>query len=300
MKEKGEMRFIRQYRCLPPIGSITLSFVLAGLFSGCQSVTSDPNPVVVTPIDSTKPGSKDSVKVKPSDTASLSLLSPKGDEIYALGDSLHVTATAEGNEQGTINAVDVFLSPDGGQTWGALSDRPLSVDALSSMDFSWKIPASFAANGKTFSLAENRRCMIRIAQQNTDDPLKTSVSGLFMIEDTVSIRLTHPLGGESFKVGDTLHFIWTVKDDVSDPVYAVDVRISADSGETWAFLRAGSITSESAYWGRFPWIVRDSITVSGKKTNIVGSPGVCFRVEQYSSPDPDKRFQSGMISILPP
>lgn len=294
------MHFIRRNRGLPPIGSLALSFALAGLFSGCQSSSSDPNLVVVTPIDSTKPGSKDSVKVDPIDKASLMLLSPKGGESFTLGDSLHVTASAEANEQGSINAVDVFLSPDGGQTWEALSDPPLSLTSPSSMDFSWKIPAYFTANGKTFSLAENDSCMIRIAQRNTVDPLKTSVSGLFKIEDSVSIRLTHPLGGESFKVGDTLYFSWTVKGDVPDPVYAVDVRISPDSGKTWGFLKSSSITSDSPNWGRFPWIVRDSIVIQGNKTNIVGNPGVCFRVEQYSSTDPKMRFQSGLVSILSP
>lgn len=294
--EKDVMRFNKHFRSLS-IGSLTLAFLGVGLFSGCQPDPSEPNPAVVTPIDSTKTGSKDSVKTDPNDKATLALVSPKGGNVYTLGDSLRITATVEGNSQGTINAIDVFLSPDGGQTWGPVSDRSVPVAAHSDFDFSWKIPASFAADGKTFSLAENGNCRVRIAQHNTGDSLKTSVSGRFMIEDTVFIRLTNPLGGESFKVGDTLPITWTIKDDPGDPIDAVDVFLSPDSGKTWGFLRASSIPPESVLWERFPWVVMDSIYILGKKTNLVGNPGVCIRVEQYSTSDPDHRFQSGMISI---
>jgi len=300
MKEHGVMRFIRQYRRLLPIASLTLASVLVGPLSGCQSESSDPNPLVVTPVDSTKTGPKDSVNVNPGDKASLSLLSPRSGEVYALGDSLHVTAETERNGQGTINAVDVFLSPDGGHTWGAISDQPLTLDSQGLIGFYWKIPTFFTVKGKIFSLAENSWCMVRIAQRNTGDSLKISVSGDFMIADTMFIRLTYPLGGESFKVGDTLPITWITKSNSPDPVDAVDVMISPDSGKTWAYLRSSSIPPDSPDWGRFPWIVADSISMLGKKTNIVGNPGVCVRVEQYSSPDPKARFQSGMISIMRP
>jgi hypothetical protein len=277
------MRFNKRYRCLP-IGSLISAFVLIASFSGCQSGSSEGEPVVITPVD-------------PNDKASLSLVSPVGGRAYTLGDSLHVTATVEGNGQGTINAIDVLLSPDGGRTWGALSDRPVPVAAHSDFDFSWKIPASFTADGKTFSLAENGDCLVRIAQHNTGDSLKASVSGKFKIEDTVFIRLTNPLGGESFEVGDTLPITWTAKEDPNDPILAVDVLLSPDSGKTWGFLRSGSIAPGSPIWGRFPWVVMDSIRILGGKTNLVGNPGVCLRVEEYSTQDPKKRFQSGMISI---
>jgi hypothetical protein len=294
------MRSIPPYRIFFPIVPLTVAFLSVGFFCGCQTPSTDPNPLVVPPMDTTQAGSKDSANADPNDKASLSLLSPKAGEAYKLGDSLHITAEIKGNGKGTINAIDYSLSPDGGRTWGALSDLSLAVDARSSLDFSWKIPTFFTANGKTFSLAENDGCMIRIAQHNTSDSQKISFSGRFMIEDTVFIRLTYPLGGESFKVGDTLPITWTVKDDPANPVDAVDVMASPDSGKTWAYLRPGSILPESPSWERVPWIVPESLSVFGNKTGLVGNPGVCIRVEQYSTPDPKHRFRSGMISISRP
>ncbi len=299
------MSFVERLRRLSQIRFFTLIFASAwlgaGLLTGCQTASSDSNSVVVTPINPTDPGTKDTVKANSADTASLRILSPKGGDVYALGDSLHVTATASGNDQGTINAIDVFLSPDGGLTWGTLSDQSLPVVAQSSVNFSWKIPTLFTANGKIFSLAENSNCMIRIAQRNTSDPLKAAVSGRFMIEDTVFIRLTYPLGGESIKVGDSVRITWTVKDDPTDPVNAVDVMITADSGKLWAYLRSqGSITPDSPQWGNFIWKVTDSVSSSGLKMNLVDNPGVSIKVEQYSSQDPKKRCQSDRISISRP
>jgi hypothetical protein len=180
-----------------------------------------------------------------------------------------------------------------------LSHQPLPVAAESQIYYAWKIPAYFTADGKVSSLAENGECVIRVAQRNTGDSLKTSISGKFLIEDTVFIRLASPLGGESFRVGDTLRIAWSTKYDPEFPVDAVDVKMSADSGKTWAYLRPGSILPESRYWGLFPWVVADSISVLGKKAGIVGNPGVCVRVEQYTTTDPKHSFQSGMISILP-
>jgi hypothetical protein len=228
------------------------------------------------------------------------LLSPVGGQTYRLGDSLRVTAAVEGNDRGTINAVEVFLSPDGGKTWGALSDQSLSVAGQSSLHFSWKIPLYFSAGGETYYLAENAGCKIRIAQKNSSDTLKTSISGNFAVEDTVLIRMHSPLGGESFRVGDTLRITWTVKDAPENPVDAVDVMISADSGKSWGYLRSSSILPQNPYWGRFPWVVRDSISILGTKTNLTGNPGVCVRVQQYSMPEPTRSFTSGMISISHP
>lgn len=282
------MRFIKPTRCPFPIATSILASVWISFIAGCQSESSDPNPLVVTPIDTTR------------DKASLTLLTPEVGDSYKLGDSLHVTATVEDNDKGTIDSVDVFLSPDGGNTWGAISDRSHPVDRNVTFTFSWKIPAYFKAGGKSFLLAQNSNCMIRIAHKGTLDSLKITTSVKFQIEDTVFLRLTYPLGGETFRVGDTARITWITKFDDNLPVEAVDVKISPDSGKTWANFRASSITTNDPGWRRFPWIVTDSITIRGQKLNIVGNPGVCIRVEEYTSMDPKTRFQSGMISIIRP
>lgn len=104
------------------------------------------------------------------------------------------------------------------------------------------------------------------------------------------ITLTSPQGGETFKVGETLHIKWTVKDDPEAPT-AVDPMISLDTGKTWNFLRSnGSIPTASPMWGDFPWVV-DSVKVSGVKVGVAGKHAL-LRVLQYGSTDPD------MISTL--
>src|SRR4051812_45182451 len=104
------MHFFQSYRRLLPLCFLTLASTSMEMFSGCQTGSSDPNPLVIDPLDSSPHGPKDSVKADPSDRASLTLLSPVGGQTYRLGDSLRVTAAVEGNDRGTINAVEVFLS----------------------------------------------------------------------------------------------------------------------------------------------------------------------------------------------
>lgn len=100
------------------------------------------------------------------------------------------------------------------------------------------------------------------------------------------ITLTSPSCGESFKVGSTMNVRWTVKDDPDAPD-AVDVMLSVDNGSSWGYLRSGSISIGTPNWSDYPWVVKDSLLVSGVKVGLVGKKAL-VRVMQYSATDPKK------------
>jgi hypothetical protein len=99
------------------------------------------------------------------------------------------------------------------------------------------------------------------------------------------ITLTSPRGGESVKVGETVHIKWTVKVDDQAP-NAVDPQLSLDTGKTWLNIRQGSIPDNSVMWGDFPWLV-DSVKVSSVKVPLAGKQ-VLLRVAQYNTSLPEQ------------
>jgi hypothetical protein len=112
------------------------------------------------------------------------------------------------------------------------------------------------------------------------------------------IAITSPKSGESFKLGDSMHVKWTVKDDANAPD-AVDLQISNDSGKTWIFIRTGSIPNTSIKsWGDYAWVVNSPLP-SGLTVDLVGKP-VRIRVMQYTTSDPKKIATSGTIAVTAP
>jgi hypothetical protein len=116
------------------------------------------------------------------------------------------------------------------------------------------------------------------------------------------IALSQPLGGETYKVGQSLNVKWTLKENPNGPIDAVDVLISPDSGKTWVFLNAnGSIHPTSAAWENFSWKVTDSLYVPTLDDSIALVNTHCLvRVEEYSTADALKRSTThSTISITP-
>lgn len=115
------------------------------------------------------------------------------------------------------------------------------------------------------------------------------------------ITLTKPVGGETYKVGDSLKVTWTIKDDPSDPIDAVDVLLSPDDGMTWGYLRSGSITPLSASWQNFAWKIKDTLVVNTVKVALAGNAKCRVRVMQYSTADSKEISTSARaFSILAP
>ena len=104
------------------------------------------------------------------------------------------------------------------------------------------------------------------------------------------IALTTPLGGETYKVGDSLRIKWTVKDNPAGNIEAVDVELSPDSGKTWGFLpwgpskTTGSVKPTSPYWENFAWKITDTLYIASKDASIKLAGRQCLvRVKDYLS-----------------
>ena len=112
------------------------------------------------------------------------------------------------------------------------------------------------------------------------------------------ITLISPLGGETFRVGDSLRIKWTVKDDPDAP-NAVDPELSPDSGKTWGVLSSKSIVPLSPEWGNFAWAVGDSLLVEGYNVSLIGKP-VMIRVQQYNTSEAKKISAMKSVTITAP
>ena len=100
------------------------------------------------------------------------------------------------------------------------------------------------------------------------------------------ITLTSPMGGETYKVGDTLRVTWSVTNDLEAPD-AVDVKVSADGGTTWGWISRKSIPKDETptTWPSLKWAVTESTLIAGVNVGLVGKD-VLVRVLQYAKTDP--------------
>jgi hypothetical protein len=116
------------------------------------------------------------------------------------------------------------------------------------------------------------------------------------------IALSQPLGGEKYKVGESLKVKWTVKENPSGTIDAVDVLLSPDSGKTWVYLNSnGSIHPTSASWNNFSWKITDSLYVPTLDDSVALINTHCLiRVEDYATTEAMKQSTThSTISITP-
>jgi hypothetical protein len=120
-------------------------------------------------------------------------------------------------------------------------------------------------------------------------------------EPGAKIALTAPKGGDKVQVGDTVLVKWLTK---GAEVTEVDVRLSPDGGNIWVYLphyngAVGSTFRTDDEWGKFKWVVTDTIDAFGIKFPLVNH-SVLLRVEQYSTSDSSlMAWTKSSISVLP-
>jgi hypothetical protein len=117
----------------------------------------------------------------PQDGTQILLTAPRGGETFHVGDSLRVKWKLCNAGLNEINAVDLLLSPDSGDTWCYMRVSSLPVGAANFGDYAWKIPDSIELQGEWFQLRNNARCRIRVEQYSTADDRQRSTSGAFTI-----------------------------------------------------------------------------------------------------------------------
>lgn len=111
----------------------------------------------------------------PADTGKVSLVSPKGGETYAVGDTLWVRWTVK-DDPDPVDAVDVMLSPDDGKSWGFLRSGSIGTASPSWGKFGWAIKDTIQIGAVKHALAGNASVRIRVMQYSTDDPEKIATT----------------------------------------------------------------------------------------------------------------------------
>jgi len=100
-------------------------------------------------------------------------------------------------------------------------------------------------------------------------------------DPNAELVLLAPKGGETFHIGDSLHVRWKAQGKGLDEINSVTVSLSPDSGKTWASLKNGSIATQDAQWGDFPWKIPATLTAKGIDFNLSGKTNVLVRVQDY-------------------
>lgn len=118
---------------------------------------------------------------------------------------------------------------------------------------------------------------------------------------TALITITSPKAGAVFHVGDSLRVTWTVKNDPSRVVDAVGISLSPDDGKTWGAMHSNSIGPAAANWGKFAWLIPDSLYIAtqNRKYQLKGNKTCKVRVAQYSTQDADMIVASEAFTIDP-
>lgn len=118
---------------------------------------------------------------------------------------------------------------------------------------------------------------------------------------TALINITSPKAGSVWHVGDSLRVTWTVKEDPSRVVDGVGVSLSPDDGKNWYAMHSNSIGPTHPNWGKFAWLITDSVTIQtlNKKLLVKGSKTCRIKVAQYSTKDPDMIVSTEAFTIDP-
>jgi hypothetical protein len=222
---------------------------------------------------------------RPADSSEIVLLTPKGGEAFQVGDSLKVTWKLQGNGSKDIFEVDIEISPDNGKTWGFfLSGSSIVPNTAQWENFSWKIPSTVNLFGTIDTLANDSKCLLRVEQYSTNDPSLMSVTKTPFTILLPPLVLVKPVGGESYKVGDTMKIEWQINDSSAISQGSVIIWNSIDGGLTWPSTRVIGNGSFLLTTSSYSWVIDSSCASNNFK--------IC--VTDYNK---GNRSQSGVITI---
>lgn len=96
------------------------------------------------------------------------------------------------------------------------------------------------------------------------------------------ILITHPKGGETFYVNDSLHVKWALQGDGLTDVNSVTIDLSIDSGRTFATILGKSISVTDPQFGDYAWKIPASIVKNGLAMPLTGHKDLFFRIKEYN------------------
>lgn len=159
--------------------------------------------------------------------ASLTLLSPNGDEKLTAGSTQPITWTSTGS----IANVKLEYSLNNGSSWATISSSTGNDGS-----FNWNVPAlqSFTA-------------LVRISDAS-NSAINDVSDGTFSILPLVDplITITSPNGGEIWIMGSEHDVTWTAPASIAN----VKLQYSLDSGENWTTFKASTLND-----GVYGWVL---------------------------------------------
>jgi hypothetical protein len=107
-------------------------------------------------------------------------------------------------------------------------------------------------------------------------------------DPNAQIVLLSPVGGERYKVGETVHVKWKTQGKGDEEISSANILVSPDSGKTWIGLLRGSIGVDDPLWGDYAWTVKREMVHLGVTWDLSGNTRVMLKVMQYSTADANK------------
>jgi|GEM_PF-2621317 len=187
---------------------------------------------------------------------SVTVISPNGGERWFLG-------TVRTIKWSTVNVeadLNIQLSTNKGTGWTTLG----SVSPTDS-EFEWTVKGS-----------TSKECLVRIA--TPDGSVADTSDAVFSIEETPTVTVTSPNGGESWQTGESYNITWESV-NISDHV---TINVSRNNGKTWT-----QIQDQVENDGSYSW-----------KVNIQPSDSCIIQVSDALDVASDR--SDDLFSVVPP
>lgn len=164
------------------------------------------------------------------ETDSITITSPNGGENWEVDSEKIIRWTSTGN----ITNVKIEYSIDNGDSW-----KTVKNSTANDGNYRWQVPSEPSV-----------KCRIKISDASDGNPWDISNSKFSIVyNETKTITVSSPNGGESWPAGSTRNIIWTTTDNVGD----VKIKYSSDNGGNWT-----TVTSSTANDGIYSWTVPNS------------------------------------------
>ena len=193
--------------------------------------------------------------IKPA--ASITLISPNGNEVIRAGEAYNITWTAVG-----IDNVKIEYTMNNGVT---VNDW-------------YTIVTSTPAAAGTYSFAfpkPSTEYKVRISEAITGSPSATS-AGTFTVLPKTSITVNSPNGGESWIQGEKYQIQWT-----SVNVAKVKIEYTLNDGTGWT-----TIGDNLDNTGFYDWVVPTNLSLPTTTGGFIGSELCKIRVSEYDAANP--------------
>jgi len=213
-------------------------------------------------IDSNSPTTSDLSDNTFSITAPLLLLSPNGGESWQAGSNRSINWLANG----TSNYYNIMYSTNAGTSWTSI----VSNQYISNQTYNWTVPNVPSA-----------QCLVKIMDYSNTSCMVDITDNLFTITPpTPIITVTSPNGGNTLYAGNSYSINWTSSYVTSN---LVKIEYTIDNGNSWT-----PIVTSTSNSGSYNWLVPSSF-----------SANCLIKITDLSNPNTND-VSNSVFTIAPP